>query len=65
MTALLCDVISRHSNDVYGIYLLVNEGRWYLEAAKWIELHDKLIRDNGEYISKTPYLADDLKKIMK
>ena len=62
MTVLLCDVISRHSNDVYGIYLLVNEGRWYLEAAKWIELHNKLIRDNGEYISKTPYLVDDLKR---
>ena len=62
MTALLCDVISRHSNDVYGIYLLVNEGRWYLEAAKWIELYDKLIRDNGEYISKTPYLSDDLRR---
>lgn len=62
MTALLCDVISRHSDDVYGIYLLVNEGRWYLEAAKWIELYDKLIRDNGEYISKTPYLVDDLKR---
>ena len=27
-----------------------------------VELHDKLIRDNGEYISKTPYLADDLKR---
>ena len=58
----LYEIISKHSSDVYGIYLLVNEGRWYLEAAKWIELHDKLIRDNGEYISKTPYLADDLKR---
>ena len=62
MTALLCDVISRHSDDVYGIYVLVNEGRWYLDARQWLELYDKLIQDNGEYIGKTPYLADDLKR---
>ena len=62
MAELIYDVISRHTKDVYGINLLVNEGRWYLDATKWIELYDKLMHDNGEYISKMPYLADDLKR---
>ena len=50
MAELIYDVISRHTKDVYGINLLVNEGRWYLDATKWIELYDKLMHDNGEYI---------------
>lgn len=62
LTDVLYKVITRHSRDVYGIYVLVNEGRWYLDAPQWIELYDKLIQDNGEYIGKTPYLADDLKR---
>ena len=62
LTEVLYEVITRHSRDVYGIYVLVNEGCWYLDAPQWIELYDKLIRDNGEYIGKTPYLADDLKR---
>ncbi len=65
MSVLLYDVISRHTGDVYGINLLVNEGRWYLDAAKWIELLDKLMHDNGEYIRKAPNLADDLKRILR
>jgi len=65
MSALLYDAISRHTGDVYGINLLVNEGRWYLDAAKWIELLDKLMHDNGEYIRKAPNLADDLKRISR
>lgn len=60
--AVIYDVISRHTRDVYGIILLVNEGRMYLDAARWIELYDKMMRDNGEYISKTPYLSDDLRR---
>ena len=60
--AVVYDAISRHTGDVYGIILLVNEGRRYLDAARWIELHDKMMRDNGEYISKTPYLSDDLRR---
>ena len=60
--AVVYDAISRHTGDVYGIILLVNEGRMYLDAARWIELYDKMMRDNGEYISKTPYLSDDLKR---
>ena len=62
LTEVLYKVITRHSRDVYGIYVLVNEGRWYLDAHQWLELYDKLIQDNGEYIGKTPYLADDLKR---
>ena len=62
MTEFLYEIMTRHSRDVYGIYVLVNEGRWYLNASQWIELYDKLIHDNGEYISRTPYLADDLKR---
>jgi len=62
LTEVLYEVITRHSSDVYGIYVLVNEGRWYLDARQWLELYDKLIQDNGEYIGKTPYLADDLKR---
>lgn len=54
-------VISRHTGDVYGLNLLTNEGRWYLNSAKWIELYDRLMQDNGEYISKTPYVAKNLK----
>ncbi len=60
--AVVYDAISRHTGDVYGIILLVNEGRRYLDAARWIELYDKMMRDNGEYISKTPYLSDDLRR---
>ena len=60
--AVVYDAISRHTRDVYGIILLVNEGRMYLDAARWIELYDKMIRENGEYISKTPYLSGDLKR---
>ena len=60
--AVVYDAISRHTGDVYGIILLVNEGRRYLDAARWIELHDKMMHDNGEYISKTPYLSDDLRR---
>ena len=60
--AVVYDAISRHTRDVYGIILLVNEGRRYLDAARWIELHDKMMHDNGEYISKTPYLSDDLRR---
>lgn len=60
--AVVYDAISRHTGDVYGIILLVNKGRMYLDAARWIELYDKMMRDNGEYISKTPYLSDDLKR---
>ena len=62
LTEVLYEVITRHSSDVYGIYVLVNEGRWYLDARQWLELYDKLIQDNGEYIGKTPYLVDDLKR---
>ena len=62
LTEVLYEVITRHSSDVYGIYVLVNEGRWYLDARQWLELYDKLIQDNGEYIGKTPFLADDLKR---
>ena len=62
LTEILYEVITRHRRDVYGIYVLVNEGRWYLDASQWLELYDKLIQDNGEYIGKTPYLADDLKR---
>ena len=58
---LLYDVISRHSRDVYGAILLNNEGRLYLKPDKWIELYNILMRDNGEYISKTR-LARDLKR---
>lgn len=60
--AVVYDAISRHTGDVYGIILLVNEGRRYLDAARWIELYDKMMHDNGEYISKTPYLSDDLRR---
>ena len=62
LAEVLYEVITRHSSDVYGIYVLVNEGRWYLDTHQWLELYDKLIQDNGEYIGKTPYLADDLKR---
>ena len=65
MSALLYDVISRHTGDVYGINLLVNEGRWYLDDTKWIELRDKLMRDNGEYVRKAPNLVDDLKRMAR
>ena len=61
--AVVYDVISRHTRDVYGAILLVNEGRMYLDSARWIELYDKMMRENGEYISKTPYLSGDLKRI--
>ena len=61
--AVVYDVISRHTRDVYGTILLVNEGRMYLDSARWIELYDKMMRENGEYISKTPYLSGDLKRI--
>ena len=54
MAAVVYDVISRHTGDVYGITLLVNEGRRYLDADRWIELYDKMMHDNGEYISKIP-----------
>ena len=60
--AVVYDVISRHTGDVYGITLLVNEGRRYLDADRWIELYDKMMHDNGEYISKIPYLSDDLRR---
>lgn len=60
--AVVYDAISRHTRDVYGIILLVNEGCMYLDAARWIELYDKMMHDNGEYISKTPYLSDDMKR---
>ena len=60
--AVVYDAISRHTGDVYGIILLVNEGRRYLDAVRWIELYDKMMHDNGEYISKTPYLSDDLRR---
>lgn len=60
--AVVYDVISRHTGDVYGITLLVNEGRWYLDADRWIELYDRMMHDNGEYITKTPYLYADLKR---
>ena len=60
--AVVYDAISRHTRDVYGIILLVNEGRMYLDAARWIELYDKMMHDNSEYISKTPYLSDDMKR---
>ncbi|MBQ7462306.1 MAG: AhpC/TSA family protein [Bacteroidaceae bacterium] len=62
LTEVLYEVITRHSSDVYGIYVLVNEGRWYLDTSQWLELYDKLIQDNGEYIDRTPFLADDLKR---
>lgn len=58
---LLYDIIYRHTGDVYGINLLINEGRWYLDAKKWIELYDRLMQDNGEYINKLPHMANDLK----
>ena len=61
--AVVYDVISRHTRDVYGAILLVNDGRMYLDSARWIELYDKMMRENGEYISKTPYLSGDLKRI--
>ena len=62
ISELLYAVISRHSRDVYGVTLLINEGRYFLNPTVWIKLYDKLMLDNGEYISKTPYLADDLKR---
>lgn len=62
MAEYVYDVISRHSHDSYGIMLLNNEGSRYLTAQKWIELYDKLMHDNGEYISKMPYLPNDLKQ---
>ena len=63
ISELLYDIISRHSGDVYGVSLLSNEGRYFLNPTKWIELYDKLMRDNGEYISNTPYLDNDFKRM--
>ena len=58
----LYEIISKHTSDVYGIELLSNEGRWYLKPTQWLELYEKIMADNGEYISRTPYLADNLKR---
>ena len=58
----LYEIISKHSSDVYGIHLLGNEGRWYLKPTQWLELYEKIMANYGEYINRTPYLADDLKR---
>ena len=58
----LYEIIRKHSSDVYGIHLLGNEGRWYLKPTQWLELYEKIMADYGEYINRTPYKADDLKR---
>lgn len=58
----LYEIISKHSSDVYGIQLFCNEGRWYLKPTQWLELYEKIMADYWEYINRTPYLADDLKR---
>ncbi len=62
MSDYLYDLISRHASDVYGLYILINEARASLKPAVWLELYDKLLRSNGDYIKATPYLSIDLEK---
>lgn len=59
----LYDLISRHATDAYGLYILINEARVSLKPAVWLELYDKLMLANGDYIKATPYLWADLEKI--
>ena len=63
MSDYLYDLISRHAADVYGLYILINEARVSLKPAVWLELYDKLMLANGDYIKATPYLWTDLEKI--
>ena len=62
MSDYLYDLISRHASDVYGLYILINEARASLKPAVWLELYDKLLLANGDYIKATPYLSRDLEK---
>lgn len=62
MSDYLYDLISRHASDVYGLYILINEARASLKPAVWLELYDKLLRSNGDYIKATAYLSIDLEK---
>ena len=63
MSDYLYDLISRHASDVYGLYILINEARVSLKPIAWLELYDKLMLANGDYIKATPYLWTDLEKI--
>ena len=63
MSDYLYDLISRHAADVYGLYILINEARVSLKPAVWLELYDKLMLANGDYIKATPYFWTDLEKI--
>lgn len=57
----LYEVIGRHVADVYGIYLLVNEGQWYLKPQQWVDLYEKMMAANGDYILASPHLSKYLR----
>ncbi len=63
MSNYLHDLISRHATDAYGLYILINEARVSLKPSVWMELYDKLMLANGDYIKATPHLWADLEKI--
>ena len=58
----LNEVIGRHAGDVYGIYLLVNEGQWYLSPQQWVDLYEKMMAANGDYVTSTPLLSVYLRR---
>lgn len=41
--------ISRHTNDVYGLCLLINDGYLYMNPAAWLKLYEQI---NVEYFAR-------------
>ena len=55
--------ISRHTQDVYGLWLLVNSGDLYLKSTQWLELDEKIFPRLNERIKANAYLMKDLSDI--
>ena len=54
--ATAIDVISRHTSDILGLYLLREEAVNYLTPAAWLELFDKI----APWLKTKPVLYEDL-----
>ena len=55
--------ISRQSQDVYGLWLLVNSGDLYLKPTQWLELDEKILPRLNERIKANAFLMKDLSDI--
>ena len=55
--------ITRHINDLYGLDLLFNYGRYYLKPATWVDLYTQLKNGLPNFNRIRPRFIEDLEKM--